>query len=255
MAITLKVGINDASRSPLCRCLEPQYRPRPRRRWRELKLHREQQDTQSEAWARLLELIEVAAKDGREELAPGRELGPELWRQIVTLPPSIAQLTAVKRLYLYGSALVRIPPEIGQMTALEEFTPYTSYRLHWFPYEITRCRNLRRSTVSTRALYGNYKFRPPFPRLPQLVADFVPDRCSVCDGDFTASGPLQYWVSRWVASDVLPLLVHACSRECLENLPALGESFFAHLAEAHQGGLGLAQPEDEGRRFEREHGS
>lgn len=39
---------------------------------------------------------------------------------------------------LYGSNLVRIPPEIGAMTSLEEFTPYTSYRLHWVPYEITR---------------------------------------------------------------------------------------------------------------------
>lgn len=34
---------------------------------------------------------------------------------------------------LYRSNLVRIPPEIGAMTSLEEFTPYTSYRLHWFP--------------------------------------------------------------------------------------------------------------------------
>ncbi|MER7694405.1 hypothetical protein [Streptomyces sp. NPDC097610] len=43
---------------------------------------------------------------------------------------------------LYGSDLVRISPEIGTMTSLEEFTPYTSYRLHWFPYKITRRRKL-----------------------------------------------------------------------------------------------------------------
>ena len=80
------------------------------------------------------------------------------------------RLTAVKHLVLYGSNLVRIPPEIGAMSSLEEFTPYTSYRLHWFPYEITRCRKLSRSTVSTRALFGNYKLRPPFPRLQLLRA-------------------------------------------------------------------------------------
>ncbi|MDX2565372.1 hypothetical protein PV371_38115 [Streptomyces sp. TX20-6-3] len=66
---------------------------------------------------------------------------------------------------LYGSNLVRIPPEIGAMTSLEEFSPYTSHRLHWFPYEITRCWKLVRSTISTRSLFGNFKLRPPFPRL------------------------------------------------------------------------------------------
>jgi hypothetical protein len=34
-----------------------------------------------------------------------------------------------------------------------------------YPYEITRCTKLDQSSVSTRALYGNYKFRPPFLRL------------------------------------------------------------------------------------------
>ena len=58
---------------------------------------------------------------------------------------------------LYGSGLVRIPPEVGEMTALEDFDPYTSYRLHWFPFEITRCPKLKDSRVSTRALYGNFK--------------------------------------------------------------------------------------------------
>ena len=51
------------------------------------------------------------------------------------------------------------------MESLEEFTPYTSYKLHWFPFEITRCIKLVESTVSTRALYGNYLHRTPFPSL------------------------------------------------------------------------------------------
>ncbi|MEU4090381.1 hypothetical protein [Streptomyces aureus] len=122
---------------------------------------------------------------------------------------------------LYGSNLVRIPPEIGAMTSLEEFTPYTSYRLHWFPYEIPRCRKLTRSTVSTRALFGNYKMRPPFPQLqPSLdsVADLDPGNldprhwgatvthsCSVCDRPIEQSGLHQVWISLRMATYVLPL--------------------------------------------------
>ncbi|MFD7782914.1 hypothetical protein ACFV4Q_07465 [Streptomyces nojiriensis] len=51
------------------------------------------------------------------------------------------------------------------MTNLEEFSPYASHRPHWFPYKNTRCSQLVRSAVSTRALFGNVKYRPPFPRL------------------------------------------------------------------------------------------
>ena len=130
---------------PVCHCLECKGK------WSELKLHTEQQDTACPGWVRLLELIDAAASDNREEFSPGREMTPEQWTHIVTLPASIAKLKAVKHFILYGSSLVRIPPEIGEMTGLEQFTPYTSYRLHWYPYEITRCENLKRSTVSTRA--------------------------------------------------------------------------------------------------------
>ncbi|MEU9091598.1 hypothetical protein [Streptomyces sp. NPDC048428] len=90
-------------------------------------------------------MIDEAADDGREEFRPLVELSAEERRQVITLPASIAKLTAVKHFVLYGSNLVRVPPEIGAMTSLEELTPYTSYRLHWFPYEIIR--NLRRKVA------------------------------------------------------------------------------------------------------------
>ncbi|WP_328665555.1 leucine-rich repeat domain-containing protein [Streptomyces sp. NBC_00322] len=157
----------------ICSCFD-QARPHPQAR---VGFHAELQDTSAPGWQHLLELVDEAADDEREEFRPLIELSPEERRQVITLPPSIARLTAVKHLVLYGSNLVRIPPEIGAMTSLEEFSPYTSYRLHWFPYEITRCRKLTRSTVSTRALFGNYKMRPPFPQLqpsPGPVADLDP---------------------------------------------------------------------------------
>lgn len=226
-----EAGANTVPR-PLCYCLDPQY---CKARWSELKLHTEEQDIACVAWERLTELIDVAANDNREEFAPGRGMTPEQWTQIVTLPPSIGRLKAVKHFILYGSSLVSIPPEIGEMSSLEQFTPYTSYRLHWFPYEITRCTKLDRSTVSTRALYGNCKYRPPFPKLPQLHDPYTPTKCSVCGSPFGESAPLQYWVSLGVATDVLPLLVHACSRKCLSRIRTPPEGY---LQRPHQGGLG-----------------
>ncbi|WP_460068003.1 leucine-rich repeat domain-containing protein [Streptomyces sp. YKOK-I1] len=201
------------------------------------RIHTEQQDTSAPGWLRLLDLVEEAAADGREEFAPLRGLPFEHRQQIVTLPPTIAQLTAVRHLMLYGSNLVRIPPEIGAMESLEEFTPYTSYRLHWFPYELTRCRKLRASTVSTRALYGNFKNRMPFPALhtPALPAQ----ACGVCAGPLPPTGHEQVWISLGVATDVLPLLVDACSRACLDALPTPAAH---HVPTPHRGGPSVAQP-------------
>jgi uncharacterized protein (TIGR02996 family) len=222
-------------------------------------LHVETQDTECDAWKRLLDLVEEAAADGREEFAPLRGMDPNDRSRIQTLPPTIAKLKAVKQIYLYGSYLVRIPPEIGEMTALEKFTPYTSYRLHWFPYEITRCRNLRDSTVSTRALYGNFKYRPPFPRL-HAGADTTPGRrepvrlplkqrkgnatrpCSVCGRPFEDRRLHRVWVSLGVARDVLPLLVNACSEECIRMLPTPPGRY---VQTPHRGGLEVQQPPPE----------
>ncbi len=226
----------------MCSCLSGGARGR-------VGFHGERQDVSAPGWRRLLELVEEAADDGREEFRPLTDLPPQERRQIVTLPAGIGKLTAVKHLMLYGSNLVRIPPEIGAMTSLEEFTPYTSYRLHWFPYEITRCQNLTRSTVSTRALFGNFKFRPPFPQLQPppgtamgLEADSLDPRrwgttavasCSVCDGPVEPGRLQQRWISLRVATDVLPLLVSACSPACVAALPAGAPDCFPT---AHTGG-------------------
>src|SRR5438067_9036200 len=139
-----------ASRSsgiaPTCECLAPQE---GNGRFGKLALHAEVQDTESEGWKLLLELIETAASRRSKEFAPGLEMSPQLWSQVVTLPPSISKLTSMRKLYLYGSHLVRLPPEIGEMAKLEELDVYTFYRLHWMPFEVTRCSRLKRSRVST----------------------------------------------------------------------------------------------------------
>ncbi|MEV6237872.1 leucine-rich repeat domain-containing protein [Lentzea sp. NPDC051838] len=194
-----------------CTCLARPYRT--------IGFHAERQDTTAPGWVRLLELIDEAAADGRTLFKPLAEMSAEERRQVITLPATIAKLTAVEHFVLYGSNLVRIPPEIGAMTNLTLFEPYTSYRLHWFPYEITRCAKLADSTVSTRALYGNYKYRPPFPATSDSADSTDGDvrGCSVCDGPVTRLH--QVWITLAVGTDYLPLLVNACSADCVAALP------------------------------------
>lgn len=206
--------------------------------WPAMTFHLEAQDTSLPGWNALLQLIEDAAKDKREIFAPKKELGAELWNDVITLPPSIAKLKHVKKFNLYRSNLLRIPPEIGQMESLTEFIPYTSYGLHWFPYEITACRNLRSSTVSTRALYGNYKHRQPFPSLEPAISALVPAYCSVCSGPIDSTSVEQVWLSLGVGTDVLPLLVNACSAACVAKLPKPAEGY---VQVPHKGGLSVKQ--------------
>lgn len=214
----------------------------------ETTFHLEVQDTESEAWKTLLELIEEAAATGAKTFAPLTKLPPGQETELVTLPPTIAKLKKVERLNLYGSSLVRIPPEIGEMESLQEFDPYTSYRLHWLPYEITHCRKLRDSRVSTRALYGNYKMRPPFPRLVEstVTGQDSLTRCGVCRGSIHPGYAQRVWTSLWVGTDVLPLLVNACSANCIRRLPPPADGY---VPVPHRGGLDLQQPAPEWARY------
>ena len=158
-----------------------------------------------------------------------------------TLPPEIGALKSVRKLCLYGSSLVRIPPEIGDMSSLEEFDCYTSYRLHWLPFEITRCSNLVDSRISTRALYGNYKHRSPFPDL-RRESDFLlsirPDTCSVCGSPLGGTYATR-WISLNIATDVAPLLVYACSGKCVDSLPTPPDNY---VSKPHRGGRSIEQP-------------
>lgn len=227
-----------------CGCLDQQYRvdaglPRTAVKWSELQIHSEAQDENCSAWEHLNHLIDQAAKAEWEEFQPRLELTAEEWNKIIELPAAISKLKSVKRLLLYGSKLIRIPPTIGQMESLEEFDPYTSYNLHWLPYEITRCKNLRKSRISTRALYGNYKYRLPFPQLPQLVDSAIPESCSICNEPLNEKISEQAWISLQIGTDVVPLLAHLCSKNCLSSFPEGAKNY---LSDPHKGGLDLIQP-------------
>lgn len=191
----------------------------------ENKIKKDTQDRESEAWKKLLALIDEAATDERGEFHPSKELGIDVWKKITSLPKEIYKLNKIKHLMLYGSALVRIPQEIGQLESLEKFTPYTSYGLEWYPYEILECKNLRSSTVSTRALLGNRKNKKPFPNLnDNPVEYFGGNKCSICKQKEEEDRFEQYWISAIVGTDVLPLLAIVCAEDC-----------FAELVEPYEG--------------------
>lgn len=219
-------------------------------------LHNGVQDFTVSAWEKLQLLIDQAAEIGAERFSPLNDLDQDEREQITSLPPSIGELTNLKELYLYGSHLRSLPPEIGKLTKLEKFAPYTSYSLHWFPYEITRCRKLADSTVSTRAIYGNYKSRTDFPSLSpwhqhsdvssefrnlydQNWSELAVRSCSVCQRSFTDQQLHRYWISLRVGTDVLPLLVNACAQSCIDSLPPGAKDY---VKSAHSGGKEVFQP-------------
>ena len=230
----------DPRGDPRCDCMAAVYSRRGTPRWPPPRFHREPQDTRSAGWQHLLDLIDQAAADGRLEFAPLEQMTGAERAQVVTLPPTIARLKKVRHLRLYRSCLVRLPSGIGEMESLSELYLGNSYRLHWFPYEIVRCPALRRSEVSTRALYGNCKYRPPFPRLdPDPTVPAATRPCSVCRRPFVDRQEHRVWVTLRVATDDLPLLVNACSAACVDRLPAPPDGY---VPRPHRGGVELEQP-------------
>jgi len=201
--------------------------------------HHDVQDESCEPWQELLTLIAYAERNGVTEFAPFRYMSSEELAHIVTLPRELTKLTRLTSLNLYGSSLVRIPPFIDQLVNLEKFEPYTSYHLHYLPYEITRLPKLKRSCISTRALYGNDNTRGVFPDLKQNPYPFPQEECSICRAVVGFSNLTQYWVTLLVATDVVPLLVHACSRECLNRIPSSPDDYVQGF---HQGGCQIVQP-------------
>jgi len=199
------------------------------------------QDRNSVAWKKLCDYVDKLAVDNSDEFSPIEALGPDLFSQIYTLPETISKLKKVKKVWLYGSKLKHIPPEIGEMEALEYFDPYTSYDLHWFPYEISNCKNLKDSRVSTRTLYGNFKNRMGFPKLIHNPVRYLGDtvKCSICNKVMSYSETNQLWISLWVGTDVLPLLTNLCSKECENKLPEPPKGFVQF---PHKGGSELTQP-------------
>lgn len=204
-------------------------------------LHADQQDTCCEAWNVVVERTERAAVEQPEVFDPLVGLTDAQRFEVVTLPTTIARLTRVRVLKLCCSALSWLPPAIGEMRALEILDIYQSYRLHYFPFELTRCTRLEDSRVSTRALFGNYKRFAPFPDLrdPANSASLrvlAPKDCSVCRLAISDGQGLARWTTRRVGTDFVPLLVVACSSQCVDSLLRASPE-----TQTHSGGAGSAE--------------
>jgi Leucine-rich repeat (LRR) protein len=193
------------------------------------KIENDVQDRKSLAWQKLCDYVDKVEEENRTDFCPAEELGYELFSQIHTLPETISNLKNVKKLVIYGSKIRQLPPQIGEMEALENFIPYTSYDLHWYPYEITKCSKLISSTVSTRALYGNKKNRMAFLSLEDNPVRYFGDTvdCSVCGKSMTYEQTNQLWISLWVGTDVLPLLANLCSKNVRANYQNLRKIIFS----------------------------
>ena len=225
---------------PSCACVGP---GESGRKPRTPALHRELQNVDCDAWLRLCDRIEHAINTGQREFAPLDDLNGAERAEIITLPASVGRLVDVQKLKLCGSHLVRIPPEIGEMRSLAYLDVYTSYRLHFLPYEVTRCANLRDSRISTRALFGNYKYRPPFPDLTHpdnadALPLLAPSSCSVCRSPLVGL-IVTRWITLAIGTDWVPLLVNACSTACIDALPTPADGYVPH---PHTGGAKVVQP-------------
>lgn len=208
------------------------------------KIENDVQDRNSRAWKKLCEYIDEIVENGADIFDPREVLGDELFAEIYTLPESISKLKKVRKIELYGSKLKRIPPEIGQMESLQYFDPYTSYNLHWFPYEIMDCEKLDDSRISTRALYGNYKYRMEFPQLDHNPVRYFGEtvKCSICKKVLTHEESNQLWITLTTGTDTIPLMANLCSKECKEKLPQPPRNYVQY---AHKGGADLIQPPNE----------
>jgi hypothetical protein len=205
------------------------------------RLHVDEQDFGAPGWSHTLDLVRAGVADGVEIFEPSAHMPWDDWMRVVTLPEEISDLKTVQQIRLYGSHLRRLPPQIGRMVALQDLDIYTSYSLHWLPFEVLRCSQLSKTRMSTRTLYGNRKTRLPFPRLSGPVEALMPPSCSVCDRPFGDIAPQLYWVTLRVGTDMAPLLIHSCSSDCTQSVPTPPANYFAR---PHKGGAGVGMPEE-----------
>ena len=82
------------------------------------------------------------------------------------LPFRIENMPNLQSISFYGSKLERIPREIGQLQSLTHLDIYCSYELHYLPFEVMKCKNLKDSRFSTGALWWSYKDSTGPPTLP-----------------------------------------------------------------------------------------
>jgi len=165
-----------------------------------------------------------------------------------TLPDEISALTELQHLHMYGSKLTKVPRCIECLKNLYELDLYTSYALHYLPYEVTRCSALADSRFSIRALFGNGKTNMALPLLPdwqaasqsgvgagevyallqrcgclsleaETVMSFLDwNRCSVCKRWYLHDAGSYTWSHCHIGTDTQALLAFCCSARCAKQV-------------------------------------
>ena len=207
-------------------------------------IHADRQQTDCDAWSTLCRWIDAPENCEATELILPNIVGHDGCGSIVELPKSLRRLKKLRHLSCYGSNLVRVPAWITDLQMLEELDLYCSYRLHWLPFELVRMPALTKSRISTRALFGNYKYRAPFADLLLLrqrdgLEAAFPSSCSICSSPMQFDDALIRWVTLRIATDVVPLLVFGCSPSCLDRVPESPENYVQGI---HTGGIAVQQP-------------
>ncbi|MEV0392211.1 hypothetical protein [Polymorphospora rubra] len=100
-------------------------------------------------------------------------------------------------------------------------------------------RQLQVSAAVSRATTGDPRREADLGALdPAVWGTEAVRTCSVCAGPVDRELH-QVWISRLVGTDVLPLLVNACSTACLAALP---EPHSGYVPTPHTGGPAVVQP-------------
>jgi len=112
-------------------------------------MHWVPQNTECEAWRKLVAYIEQVRTERRATFTLSDALGFEEKMEITTLPPSIGTLTHLQEINLYGTNLSRLPPELGNLTELKTFSAFVTRQAR--ELIITQLHILRAALVPIRA--------------------------------------------------------------------------------------------------------
>ena len=99
--------------------------------------------------------------------------------------------------------------------------------------------------LSPLKIYNKYyKNRMGFPRLDNNPVRHYGDKvnCSICKKEITYEETNQLWISLPIGTDIVPLLVNSCSKNCENALPKPPDNYVQF---PHKGGSNLKQPPDE----------
>jgi len=142
-------------------------------------------------------------------------------------PKIVTEIKSLEYIKFTLTKIEHIPRDIYKLSNLMYFETYMNYSLHYLPFEIVHCANLKSYTISRRARYGVsphvYPKLEPLPLNLTQPPEPKKDFCSVCLKSCAVT--YQLWTERIIGQyDKMPLLVHVCSNQCLSKIEQIDTS-------------------------------